>query len=53
MKVREDDIHRSRQGRSTLKLFNLVALWATKPHNLAARGKILFAQNIWYKQIIK
>ena len=46
MKVREDDIHRSRQGRSTLKLFNLVALWATKPHNLAARGKILFAQNI-------
>ena len=46
MKVREDDIHRSRQGWSTLKLFNLVALWATKPHNLAARGKILFAQNI-------
>lgn len=29
---------------STLKLFNLVALWATKRHNLAARGKILFAQ---------
>ena len=52
MKVREDDIHRSRQGRSTLKLFNLVALWATKPHNLAARGKILFAQNICTNKLL-
>ena len=31
--------------------FKLVALRATKPHNLVARRKILLAQNIQYKQI--
>ena len=37
---------------STLTFFKkLVALWATKPHDLVARRRILFAQNIRYKQI--
>ena len=31
--------------------FKLVALRATKPHNLVARRKISLAQNIQYKQI--